>query len=186
MCPLWPMCFSSLVLSSESPELFFLILFHFCAWSRGACYPLDIFSAWLMLARLWSRSSCNLGPPQQVSCPASVLSPCVWRGQPAAVPWRQLQPARSLCDTDSQEGEGLDSLSHGKCSGSRFPLAFPRLDPSSTKPLNGVCWAAVCSSLPRCQCDRKCPCGPDGCFLKRCQQYQADLVALIFSIHGEF
>lgn len=141
-----------------------------------------------MLARLWNRSSCNMGPLQQVSCPASVLSPCIWRGQSAAVP--RLQPSQPeasaicLCDTDSQEGEGLDSLSHGKCSGSRLPLAFPYLDPSSTKPLNGVCRAAVCSSLPLCQHDRKCPCGTDACFLKRCQQ--VDLIVSIFPIRGEY
>lgn len=43
------------------------------AQARGACYPFDIFWARLMLARLWNRSSCNMGPPQHISCPASVL-----------------------------------------------------------------------------------------------------------------
>lgn len=66
------------------------------AQARGACYPFDTFSARLALARLWKRSSCSMAPPQQV-CPACALSPCIRRSQAAAVPWLQLQPARSLC-----------------------------------------------------------------------------------------
>lgn len=190
-CPLWPMCSHPLCfpLSLLSCSFLFSSTFVHEAQARDACYPFDIFSAQVVLARLWNRSSCNTGPPQQVSCPASVLSVhlkgIVCCSAMAAAPASQKPLQFASCDPDSQGVEGLDSLSHGKCSGSSLPSAFPRLDPSSTKPLNGVCWAAVCFSLPSCQHDKKCPCDTDGSFLKKCQQYQADLVVLIFSIHGE-
>lgn len=97
-CPLWPMCShpSYFPLSLPSCSFLFPSTFVHEAQARDACYPFDIFSVQVVLARLWNRSSCNTGSPQQVSCPASVLSLCIWRGQSAAVPWLQLQPARNL------------------------------------------------------------------------------------------
>lgn len=184
--------FSPLVLSSESPELFFLIPFHFCAWSTAqrCLLPLWYFFSASGASQALEQKQLQhgLSPAGLLSCfcPVSVhLEGTVCYSALAAAPASQKPLQFASCDTDSQEEEGLDSLSHGKCSGSSLPLAFPCLDPSSTKPLNAVCWAAVCFSLPSCQRDRKCPCGTDGSFLKKRQQYQADLVALIFSILAE-
>lgn len=183
MRPLWPVCFSSLVLSSASPELFFLILFHFCAWSRGACYPFDIFSAWLMLARLWNRSSCNWALPSR----SPVLLLCSLCA-PREASLLQLQPARSLCNLPpvTLTHRRVKVLIHCLMGSALAPasLSISSLRPQLNKALE---WSLLsCCSLPPCQHDRKCPCRTDGCFLKRCQQYQADLVALIFPIHGEY
>lgn len=193
LCTLHVLCDPCIshTLYSESPELFFLILFHFCPWSTGQRYLLPL---WYLLSmtdasQALEQKQLQPGPSPAglLSCPVSMhLEGPVCCSAMAAAPASQKPLQFASCDTDSQEEEGLDSLSHGKCSGSRLPSAFPCLDPSSTKPLNGVCWAAVCSSLSACQQDRKCPCGTDGCFLKKCQQYPADLVALIFPIHGEY
>lgn len=160
---LWPrMCFSPQPLALSLLWVFWFVLscslvlfYSLCTKARGACYPFDIFSAQLMLARLWNRSSCNMGPPQQVSRPASVPSPCTHPEEPVCLQCHgcSFSQPEVICSlppvtlSHSRE-EGLDSLSHGKCSGSRLPLAFPRLDTSSAKHLNRVCWAAVYSSLP--------------------------------------
>lgn len=169
------------------------LLFVHEAQARAACCPFDDISAQLMLARLWNRSSCNMGPPQQVSHPASVLSPCTHPEEPACLQCHDCNSSQPevICNLppvtlSHRREEGLDSLSYGKYSGSRLPLAFPHLDTSSAKHFNRVRWAAVYSLLHPPQHDRKRPCGTDVFFLKKCQLYEVELVALILPICGKY
>lgn len=161
-CSLWPrMCFSSQHLALSLLWVFWFVLscsfllFVDEAQARAACCPFDDISAQLMLARLWNRSSCNVGPPQQVSHPASVPSPCTHPEEPVCLQCHECNSSQPevICNLppvtlSHRREERLDSLSYGKYSGSRLPLAFPHLDTSSAKHFNRVCWTAVYSPLP--------------------------------------
>lgn len=156
-----PECFSSQHLALSLLWVFWFVLscsfllFVHEVQARAACCPFDDISAQLMLARLWNRSSCNMGPPQQVSHPASVPSPCTHPEEPVCLQCHDCNSSQPevICNLppvtlSHRREEGLDSLSYGKYSGSRLPLAFPHLDTSSAKHFNRVRWAAVYSPLP--------------------------------------
>lgn len=115
--------------------------------------PFDIFTAWLMLAGLWNRGSCDTGPPKQLSCPASIPASCMHSEQPARSKYHGYvfsQPeviySLPLVTLSHREEEDLGSLSHRKHSGSRLPWAFPHLNTSSAKHLNRAHSAAVYTS----------------------------------------